>query len=204
MLVVRMVDDIGPSMLGAIAASSVRSAARQRRARRADREPATSRDPGRLVSVDVVADGGATVGARCRFAEAELELRCLSDDVVRLTWGPGEPPIPWALAENPAVGGARPVVSVAVDGVTACVVTTPAVRVVVGGDGSVRFFAPGGAAAPARAAAAASRRDEDGPVHPPSGGAAVRARRAGGRGRPARHDAPAVEPRPRRRVGAGR
>ena len=145
MLVVRMVDDIGPSMLGAIAASSVRSAARQRRARRADREPATSRDPGRLVSVDVVADGGATVGARCRFAEAELELRCLSDDVVRLTWGPGEPPIPWALAENPAVGGARPVVSVAVDGVTACVVTTPAVRVVVGGDGSVRFFAPGGA-----------------------------------------------------------
>jgi alpha-glucosidase len=144
-LVARTVADVGPSTLGAMAASSVRAAARQRRERRADREPATSRDPGRLVSVDAVADGGVTVGARCRFAEAELELRCLTDDVVRLTWGPGEPPIPWALAENPAVGRAQPVVSVEVDGVTACVVTTPAVRVVVGGDGSVRFFAPGGA-----------------------------------------------------------
>ncbi|HEX4082463.1 MAG TPA: hypothetical protein VHX40_05805, partial [Acidimicrobiales bacterium] len=52
-LVVQTVADVGPSTVGVVAASSVRAAARQRRERRADREPATSRDPGRLVSVDV-------------------------------------------------------------------------------------------------------------------------------------------------------
>ncbi|MHB8220028.1 MAG: glycoside hydrolase family 31 protein [Acidimicrobiales bacterium] len=47
------------------------------------------------------------MGIRCVFAEAELELRFLDDDVVRLTWGPGELPLPWALASDPEVRGPK-------------------------------------------------------------------------------------------------
>jgi alpha-glucosidase len=144
-LVVRTVADVGPSTLAAMATSSVRSAVGRRRDRRADAGPATSRGPGDLLSADAVVDAGETVGARCRFAEAELELRFLADDLVRLTWGPGEPPLPWALVDPDVGSGPATAGSVAVDGAGGCVVATPALRVVVGGDGSVRFFAPGGA-----------------------------------------------------------
>jgi alpha-glucosidase len=55
---------------------------------------------------DAVSDE-AIVGVRCVFAEAELEVRFLGDDVVRLTWGPGEAPLPWALVEGREGRGPR-------------------------------------------------------------------------------------------------
>jgi len=49
--------------------------------------------PGRLVRVDP-----DDTGARMVFEEAELEVRFLASDVVRLSWGPGPEPVSYALA----------------------------------------------------------------------------------------------------------
>src|SRR6185437_15203629 len=146
-LVAREVSDLGLSTSSAIVATSVRVAAQDRRDRRAQGGRATSRGPGDLVGVDRVVEAGSVVGAHCRFAEADLELRFLADDLVRLTWGPGTPPPPWAV-NPPSPGGptsstpvpvAAPQVSVAPDG-GGWVVRTAALRVVVAADGAVRFF----------------------------------------------------------------
>lgn len=39
-------------------------------------------------------------GVRVRFAEAELEAVFLGEDLLRLTWSPGEALPPYALAEE--------------------------------------------------------------------------------------------------------
>lgn len=148
-LSVREVADLGPATSAAIVANSVRMAAAKRRDERAAGRPGPTRGPGRLVSVDPLdasdpafhALGGGTgvVGARCRFTESELEVVFLADDVVRVSWGAGEPPLPWALAQpgqaldpvNVTVGGEGP------DG-GGVTLASGALAVEVAADGSVR------------------------------------------------------------------
>ena len=109
----RALATLGPSTALAVADNSVRMALGERTRRRGwrARSSAAPRGPGRLLSVEplAVGRGGAarkrrmTVGACFRFTGAELEVRFLADDVVRVSWGPDEPPLPWALV--PAAGG---------------------------------------------------------------------------------------------------
>jgi alpha-glucosidase len=66
----------------------------ERRMASEDRYAAALR-PGMMQSYQV-----SPSGARCQFAHAELEIRFLTIDLVRLTWQPGSLPIPYALAKN--------------------------------------------------------------------------------------------------------
>ena len=110
--VVRGLVGLGPGTGAAVLAGSVRGELR----RVARRQPADAwspaRGPGRLLSGEPVFEQRTdragrrrrvAVGAALRFAEAELEVRFLADDLVRVSWGPDEPPVPWAL--TPEAGG---------------------------------------------------------------------------------------------------
>ena len=114
-LVFREVNDLGPAAAVAIGINSVRTGREQRRARRATSVRATPRPPGLLRSVETMfadpGDGavGQVVGARCLFAETELEVRFLAPDLVRLTWGWGDRPCPgpWAARSPPRPASRR-------------------------------------------------------------------------------------------------
>lgn len=105
---------LGPRTAAATVVSTLELAARRRRARRLETTPALARTPGRLVAVVPLTDG-----ARCRFTEGEVEVRYLAPELVRVSWGPDEPPLPWAT-DGPA-GFPPPAVDVAGDAVTGCV-----------------------------------------------------------------------------------
>ncbi len=155
-LAAREVVDLGPDTAAAIVTNSFRTAARGRRDRQAEGGPAVTRTPGRLLSAAAV-DGGLL----CWFAEAELEVRFLREDLVRLTWGPGEEPLPWALAGElvgpapdvevtvgtPGAAGAT-AGSVAADGAaagpTGAAASTAGLRVEVGEDGDLWIRRPDG------------------------------------------------------------
>jgi alpha-glucosidase len=154
-LAAREVVALGPATSAAIVAGTSRMTVRQRRDARAEDRSAIARVPGRLLSVDP-----EPYGVRCHFAEAELEVRFLGDDVVRLTWGPGDRPIPWARADPDRLRRpAGPVSTVIGPGctlatpataatpatpATAATAGTAALRVEVSPDGDVRYFGGGG------------------------------------------------------------
>ncbi len=123
----------------------------------ARRDPSVSllpRDPGELLGADRVHGGRpggqgrgepVPVGVACRFARADVEVRFLADDVVRISWGPGEPPKPWALAADPLTEPPGPFgdVEVTTDprGPSAA---TVALTVRVRTDGSILLLGPAG------------------------------------------------------------
>ncbi len=103
----RVFSDLGLETSAAVLANSWRAVVASRRRPRAREVP---RDPGELLEVEPVTERRsdrsgrlrrAPVGFRCRFARAEVEVRFLADDVVRISWGPDEPPEPWALVGDP-------------------------------------------------------------------------------------------------------
>jgi alpha-glucosidase len=158
-LAARELVELGPSTMAAVVANSLRTSARGRRDRRAEISPAVTRAPGPLLRA-----APDRYGLRCQFAEAELEVRFLRDDMVRLTWGPGDLPVPWALAHPeeelvPAgpvtVDGAvgpdgelpegGPLAGAAHTVAAAATAATEALGVEVSTEGDVRFVGPDGA-----------------------------------------------------------
>jgi len=169
--------DLGPATSALVVANTARMAACGMSDRRAEDGSATARTPGRLLSAEPLfldgslLDGSAAaapepVGLRCHFAESELEVRFVRDDVVRLTWGSDDPPIPWALAAPLGLSCPTGPVSVmtgaaARDGVgparasqepgagdpdgAACSAATASMQVMVSPDGEVRIFGADGA-----------------------------------------------------------
>lgn len=138
--IARALGDLDPGTAAAVLANS---------AAQLGRRPApwgVPRSPGDLTSAEPLAEDRrdragrrrATVtGLRCRFRGAELEILFLADDVVRVSWGPDEPPEPWALADRGLAGPKR----VTVDGASA---RSPAMGVRVGDDGTLRFLSADG------------------------------------------------------------
>ena len=63
------------------------------------REPAAPeiapKSPGELLGVEA-----APSGARCKFTNAELEILFLTPHLVRLSWEPGQLPLPYAIAKT--------------------------------------------------------------------------------------------------------
>jgi alpha-glucosidase len=57
--------------------------------------PAESKPPGQLLSATAIPHG-----AEFKFANAELEILFLAEHVVRVSWQPGEPPVPYAIANS--------------------------------------------------------------------------------------------------------
>ena len=102
----RLFSDLGPATSVAVVESTWDAVA-ERRLERSQAGRPVPRDPGVLLEAEPVHEVRSDrsgrrrrvpVGLRCRFARADVEVRFLSDDLVRISWGPDEPPAPWALA----------------------------------------------------------------------------------------------------------
>lgn len=130
-LLYRTVNDLGLRTIGQVVAHSSR---RRRRgpAEWAQRTPKGAPvEPGGLHTVVP-----SSHGAQFVFSHAELDVTVLADDVVRLTWSPGEEPLPYA-AQAP-VHWVAPAVSVTEEG-AGWVVRGGALALTVSGDGEIRL-----------------------------------------------------------------
>lgn len=147
----RILSRLGPRTVAAVLANTVEMAAAARR------EPPgrpVPRDPGELLGAEPVHDARPAghgrrqpvpVGVVCRFARAEVEVRFLADDVVRISWGPGEPPMPWALAGDPLTEPPGPLGEVEVTtGAPGPSAATAALTVRACPDGSILLLGPAG------------------------------------------------------------
>lgn len=107
----------------------------ERRFRRRAPSRAVTTDPGRCYEAN-----SHPGGARFRFERAELEIRFLTPDLIRITWEPGVLPLPYALARTdwPEVA-----VTLEADAGT-WRLATDALRVEVHDDGTLRFSEPSG------------------------------------------------------------
>jgi alpha-glucosidase len=94
-LVARTVTELGPRTMGLVAANSARRQVVAWRHQAGRRPIGVGQMPGRLRQT--VPDA---TGAHLQFEEAELEVRFLASDVVRLSWGPGLPPVAYAVVDD--------------------------------------------------------------------------------------------------------
>jgi alpha-glucosidase len=136
-LVTRTVTELGLPTLGLVVANSARRQVVAWRCALDRRTPVVGHMPGRLRQVESDADG-----ARFVFEQAELDVRFLAVDVVRLSWGPGPPPVPYAVAEGLPWPAPTVVTSALTDGGLA--LRSEALVVAVDGEGSVRILRPDG------------------------------------------------------------
>ncbi len=138
-LVVRTVTELGLPTMGLVAANSARRQVVAWRTAWAGRRSTVGLMPGRLDHAVPEA-----TGARLVFEEAVLDLRFLAVDVVRLSWGPGPEPVPYALAEE--VPWPVPDVDTGALADGGVVLRTADMVVTVDGEGSVRILRPDGTA----------------------------------------------------------
>jgi alpha-glucosidase len=87
---------LSPTTMRAIAANSLRMQRQDRRDRAVDRSPAIAVTAGAFLSGVALTRRSSTVGITAIFERATLELECFSDDVLRISWGPDDEPVPWA------------------------------------------------------------------------------------------------------------
>ena len=135
-LAVRGIFDLGPTTSLAIATNSLRTERQRHLDGRRRGASGQVRTPGRLCSVESIGHG-----VRCAFEEAELEVVFLTDDLVRVHWGPGPRPLPWALNGPIGLGDVdRPsAVTVTADLDTGCLVRTPSLEIEIDPQGEVRY-----------------------------------------------------------------
>jgi alpha-glucosidase len=153
------VHHLGLPTVGLIIANSARRQLHRDRQGSQSRADATPVSPGRLERVEVWNPQPGTT--QFHFERARLEVAFLADDVVRVSWGPGPAPVPYAIAGDlsgpvPEVQ-AHPIDVMRADG--AWVLRSEALEVTVSPDGSLRTARPGGKllrneSAPARRGAA--------------------------------------------------
>ena len=138
------VHHLGLRTVGLILANSARRNAERKRSVSASRADAAPVSPGRLERVEVWNPQPGT--ALFHFERARLEVAFLAAEVVRVSWGPGPAPVPYAIAAGisgpvPEVQ-AHPIDVLRADG--AWVMRSDALEVTVLPDGSLRTSRPGG------------------------------------------------------------
>jgi len=132
------VHHLGLRTVGLILANSARRQLQRTRPSTTPRADAAPVSPGRLERVEVWNPLPGT--ALFHFERAQLELSFLAADVVRVSWGPGPAPVPYAIAGGisgsaPAVQ-AHPIDVLRADG--AWVLRSESLEVTVSPDGSLR------------------------------------------------------------------
>jgi len=138
------VHHLGLPTVGLILANSARRRL-QGRLGSASRSDAAAVSPGRLEHVEVWNPRPGT--ALFHFERARLEVAFLAAEVVRVSWGPGLDPVPYAIAGEvsgpaPPVVQAHPIDVLQSDG--AWVLRSEALEVTVSPDGAVRTARPDG------------------------------------------------------------
>jgi alpha-glucosidase len=138
------VHHLGLRTIGLVIVNSARQT-RQRKRRAAPPRPhAPPVSPGRLERVEVWNPVPGTV--LFHFERARLEVAFLAADVVRVSWGPGPDPVPYAIAGQPSGPvpevQAHPIDVLRADG--PWVLRSDSLEVTVGADGSLRTARPDG------------------------------------------------------------
>ena len=93
--------------------------------------------PGRILEVT-----SQVRGARFNFERASLEVRFLAPDMARLSWEPGQPPTPYAIAKNEEQW--PPVETNLHQRNGSFRLTSAGLQIAVAPDGEISFFAPHG------------------------------------------------------------
>ncbi len=128
-LAIREITALSWRTMRAITVNSVRMSVHDLRARRALGEPGVVTDCGAFTGASATSDGGSLA---VTFERATLQVHALSDDLVRLAWGPGRAPIDVVTRDASPV----PPTTVRVEtGGRAASLTTGALRVEVDVDG---------------------------------------------------------------------
>jgi alpha-glucosidase len=136
-LVAGTVTQLGLPTLGLVAANSVRRQVVVWQSALVPHAAIVGQMPGRLRRVEP-----AATGARLEFEQAELEIHFLATDVVRLSWGPGPQPVPYALVGDAPWPAPDVVASTLADG--GILLRSSELMVSVDGEGSVRMLRPDG------------------------------------------------------------
>jgi len=100
-LVVHEVAALSPRTMRAITANTLRMARIDRRDRATETSPAAAFSAGSFLTGAPVDADGRCVGATVAFERATLEVLVMADDLVRLSWGPDDEPVPWSIAPRP-------------------------------------------------------------------------------------------------------
>ncbi len=139
--------DLGVPTAALVATATVRTQVEGWRTGLARRGAGSPLGPGGLRQVDP-----SRAGARFTFETAELEVRFLASDVVRLTWGPGTAPVPYALVDDPPFDEPSAVLRQVsglgrgngTSGERGWALRTPDLEVAVAADGAIRVARPEG------------------------------------------------------------
>lgn len=90
---------LSPRTMRAIARNSVSMARKDRRDHALEKTPAAPVAAGTLLGGAPLDVEGEVLGASVAFQRATLEVLVVADDMVRLSWGPDDEPVPWATAD---------------------------------------------------------------------------------------------------------
>lgn len=93
------------------------------------------KNPGHLIGVE-----STLHGARCRFENANLALDFLAGDLVRISWEPGQEPVPYAIAKKDW----QKVHTSLTEEEDGWQISSQSMRLHISGDGSLRFTSPSG------------------------------------------------------------
>lgn len=100
--------------------------------------PAQSRGPGKLESTQVIKQG-----IQAHFESADLELFFLAPDLLRVSWGPGRAPIPYALEKTAWPECDVQSRSIASNEIWPEMLETQCIRVNIGTKGNLAFYRSG-------------------------------------------------------------
>ena len=95
-LVAREVSALSPATMRAIVTNSARMQRQDRRDRNLERTGAVAVSAGTYLSGTTLERDGRVVGISAIFQRATVEVECFANEVVRISWGPDDEPVPWA------------------------------------------------------------------------------------------------------------
>ena len=97
-LVVRGVTALSPATMRAIATNSLKAARQDRKDRAVDRKPADAVAAGVFLSATPMMRDGKVIGVTALYERASVDVECMANDVVKISWGPDDAPTPWATS----------------------------------------------------------------------------------------------------------
>lgn len=136
-LVVREYTALSPATMRAIVANTIRMSRLERRDRAVEATAARPVAAGQFLGGGHLERDARVVGATVAYERATLEVLVVSDDLVRLSWGPDDEPIGWAIVDEPDLPPPRTIEVAAT--ATSVRVTTSVLDIEATGEG-VRIF----------------------------------------------------------------
>ena len=100
---------LSPATIRAVSANTLRMARLDRRDRAVEDRPAAAVSAGRFLSGVPLDLDGEVNGATIVFERSVLEVVVTAPDLIRLSWGPDDEPVGWAISPTPDLPGPGPI-----------------------------------------------------------------------------------------------